>query len=329
VGRSSRTSGLWPDDVDEILGGDQCIMLAFCTPARGVVLLPVTNFAIRDSGAETITAVNSSVGVSKKLERMRSNPQVALAYHTRAHGWSDRPEYVLVQGRASLSAPHRRYFDTIPESVERQAGGNPKGGFFWDWWLRAFHIRVGVTVEVERVVVWPDIAARGTPQAYGSAVPAKQPASQPPPGKGTGPRLNQRRAARRAARAPDTLLGWVGADGFPFVVPVGIGGSEERGIVLEAPVGLVPAGARRAGLTAHRFGNYNIAQRQYIHTGWLESVGGRAVYAPHTRAGYWMPNSVFAFKLLSGAGTRWGLPAARRRGFMPEPKQLQSRRTAA
>ena len=51
-------------------------------------------------------------------------------------------------------------------------------------------------------------------------------------GKGTGPRIDHRRAARRAARLPDTLLGWVGADGFPLVTPVSALRPVENGIVL-------------------------------------------------------------------------------------------------
>src|SRR2546429_874988 len=93
----------WPDDVDEVLAGDQAIALATVTPAKGVVLMPVTNFAVRDRWAGTIEAVNSSVGVSKKLERIRRDPHVALAYHTREHGWTNRPEYVLLPGTATLS----------------------------------------------------------------------------------------------------------------------------------------------------------------------------------------------------------------------------------
>src|SRR3954451_25384942 len=95
----------WPDAVDEILDGDHVVMLAYVTPARGVVLLPVSNFAVRDREAGTVTAANSSVGVWRKLDRIRSNSQVALAYHTREHAACGRPEYVLVQGRATLSPP--------------------------------------------------------------------------------------------------------------------------------------------------------------------------------------------------------------------------------
>src|SRR4051794_17595496 len=73
----------WPDLVDAILAADQAIMLATVTPAKGVVLLPVTNFGVRDREAGTITAVNSSVGGSKKLERMRRDPPGAPAHPTR------------------------------------------------------------------------------------------------------------------------------------------------------------------------------------------------------------------------------------------------------
>src|SRR5439155_22078731 len=57
----------------------------------------------RDRARDTLTVVNSSVGVWKKLERIRRNPRVALALHTRRHGANCRAECVLVQGKASLS----------------------------------------------------------------------------------------------------------------------------------------------------------------------------------------------------------------------------------
>ena len=93
------------------------MILAYVTPASGVVLTPVTNFGVRDREAGTVT-VNTSVGAWKKLDRIRRNPHVALAFHTRAHARHDRPEYVLVQGRASLSEPIPDY----PASVLRALG---------------------------------------------------------------------------------------------------------------------------------------------------------------------------------------------------------------
>ena len=298
-------------------------MLAYVTPARGVVLIPVTNFGIRDRAAATISAVNSSVGVSRKLERVRANPRIALAYHTRRHGWTDRPEYVLVQGRASLSPPHPRYVDTIPEAFAKYAGGHPKDGRISEWWLLVWHIRVGITLEVERIVVWPQLSCGGTPAVYGTPLP-EPPDPQRAPAKGTGPRIGQARAARRAAHMPDALLGWIGSDGFPFIVRAEVTGSDDRGIALDVPPGLVPDGGRRAGFTAHRFTEHVLGQRQHIHTGWLEHESDRVAYAPHTNGGHWIPDSALAFQFVAGAGTSWGLGSdrgereARRRGFMPD-----------
>src|SRR3954471_24675801 len=161
----------WANHVDAILAGDQAVMLATVTPAKGVVLMPVTNFAVRDQEAGTITAVNSSIGVSKKLERIRSDPHVSLAYHTRRHCFgAARSEYVLVQGMASLSDPDPHYMHSIREALETCAGGHPKGGLFWDRWLRGWHTRVGVTLDVKRILVWPDLSCAGDPKVLGAAL---------------------------------------------------------------------------------------------------------------------------------------------------------------
>ena len=101
--RTAATHSIWPDTVDEIFEGDCVVLLAYVTPAAGVLLTPVMNFRVRDRARGTLTVVNSSVGVWKKLERIRRNPRVALALHTRRHGANCRAECVLVQGKASLS----------------------------------------------------------------------------------------------------------------------------------------------------------------------------------------------------------------------------------
>jgi hypothetical protein len=153
---------------------------------------------------------------------------------------------------------------------------------------------------------------------HGSSLPVEQPAIQRPPAKGTGPRVNHVRAAKRAARLPNVLLGWVGSDGFPVVVPVEVGGTEERGIVLEPPEDLVPPGGRRAGLTAHSFTRYTLGQTLRKHTGWLEAEPGRrrVVFAPHTSRGYRLPESKLVFRLAAGFVTRRGLRGARRAGIL-------------
>jgi hypothetical protein len=309
----------WPDTADEILGGDQAVVLAYVTPASGVVLTPLTNFGLRDREAGTMTPLNSSIGMWRKLERLQQSPRVGVAYHTRDQGFSDRPEYVLVQGTASLSSfQDPTWLERHRASWERFAGPRDVGPL-WERWLRVYHWRVAIEIAVERVIVWPDLGCRGQAEIYGAPLPPEPPVPQRLPAKGTAPRIDTKRAARRAARLPNLLLGWVGADGFPVVVPVMVAGTEERGIRLGAPQGLVPPGGRRAGILAHAFARHTYGQHQRKHTGWLESnpTECRVLYAPHTESGYYLPWSRFAYRLAAGFVTRRGLRHARRAGFLP------------
>src|SRR5829696_9948389 len=77
--------------------------LAYATPAGGAVVLAVAPVGLRDRERGRV-GFTTSLGFSKKLDRIRHEPRVALAYHAREHGRSDRPEFVLVQGRAELVA---------------------------------------------------------------------------------------------------------------------------------------------------------------------------------------------------------------------------------
>jgi hypothetical protein len=309
----------WPETVDEVIGGDQAVMVAQPTPAGGAVLSPLTNFGVRDREAGTMTPLNSSVGLWRKLQRIQQDPRIAIAYHTRKHSRTERPEYVLVQGTASLSPlEDRTWLERNRDLWERCAG--PIRGPVWNWWLRIYHWRIAISIRVERLVAWPDLACEGTPQVFGEALPPEPPAPHRPPKKGTGPRVNHKRAAKRAAGLPPTLLGWLDADGLPFVVPVAVGGVEEDGIVLEAPPGVsLPEGGRRAGLASHDFARYAHGQKQRRHTGWLEADAGgrRALYAPHTARGYYMPWSEFVFNLSAGFETRRRYLQGRRAGFIP------------
>jgi hypothetical protein len=317
--KTTRETVHWPDAVDEIFASDQAVMFAHVTPARGAVLTPLTNFGLRDREAGRMTPLSSSLGMWKKLERIQRNPQVAVAYHSREHSFTARPEYVLVQGRASFSslADRGEWVEEHRQSWERFIG--PRDVGFWERWTRIYHWRVGIEIEVERVVVWPDLDCRGELELHGVPFPSESPTSQRPPAKGTGPRLNHKRAARRAKRRPHVLLGWVGADGFPVVVPVRISGTEKEGISLEASSGVtIPPGGRRAGLTAHSFGHYTFGQHKHQYTGWIDADRARrGVYAPHTESGYWLPESEFLYRIGSGFVTRRGFLGGRRAGFLP------------
>jgi len=309
------SNAFWPETVETIVEGDHVVMLVYVTPARGVVLTPVTNFGVHDPGAGTVT-VNSSVGAPKKLDRIRRTPLVALAFHTREHALHERPEFVLMQGSARLSQPVADYPASILDRWERFEPWDELGRL-WKRWLRVYALRVAIETAVERVTVWPGLSCEGAAALYGAPAPAEPPASQRPPARGTGPRLDPVAVARKAARLPHVLLGWVGADGLPVAVPVEVAGASPRGVALKAPAGLVPPGGRRAGLTAHWFAERVVGQHQRVHTGWLEATedGSELVYAPHTAASYRFPSSDILFRIVAGAGTRWRLRQGRRAGI--------------
>src|SRR5439155_3239977 len=178
---TSRIAFQWPDSLDEILIGDHAVMLAYVTPARGVVLAPVTNFGLHDRAAGVVM-VNSSVGAWKKLDRIRRNPHVALAFHTRAHAEHARPEYVLVQGTAALGPPVEDYPSTILETWDQVEPWRNRA-WWWKRWQRIYALRVDIRIAIERIVVWPDLSCTGPPVVYGKPLPEEAPPAQRAPAK--------------------------------------------------------------------------------------------------------------------------------------------------
>jgi hypothetical protein len=310
---SSTETLRWSDREDEVLGGDLTAALAYVTPAAGVVLAAVAPIGLRDREHATVS-FTTSLGFGRKLDRIRLNPNVALAYHAREHGFATATDYVLVQGRASFDTePDAEMLEQVLGPASTRFMGPPRRGRFWDRWLREYYSdRVLVTVQATRVVGFDDLAARGEPRVCGQAV-AGAPAPQTPPAKGTGPRVDVDRAARRARRLPHVLLGFVGADGLPMVLPVTVEGSGPDGLALRAPDGLLPRGGRRAGLLAHRYEPKLIGLESRQHTGWLQVADdGSAVYAPHTESGFRAPANKTVLLLANGLMAKRGLARARR-----------------
>jgi hypothetical protein len=164
-----------------------------------------------------------------------------------------------------------------------------------------------VTVQVERTASWPDLARAGEPTVAGSPLPAEAAPSQAPPRNGTWPRIDVDRAGERVMKLPHTLLGWVGADGFPLVAPVRVEGVSADGFKLGGPL---PGGARRAGLLAHRYEPRLIGLEVRQYTGWLE----QDTYAPHTEQGFRAPANKTVVLLANGFLARRGLKRARALG---------------
>ena len=275
----------------------------------------VAPIGLRDREAGTVT-FTTSLGFGRKLERIRRNPRIALAYHAREHGFSQSSEFVLLQGEATpVPDPDRDYLENvIVPHAERFMGPAKRGRLFWDRWLQEYYAdRVPVTVRVERIVAWPSLDAAGEPRVFGAPLPVEAPAPQPEPKNGAGPRLDAERAARRLAALPNPLLAFGGADGYPEVRPVRIGTGGPLGVELSAAQPL-PPGGRRAGLLAHRYNARLIGLEARGHTGWL-AVGDereRALYAPHTEFGFRAPGNKTLLLLANGFLAKRGLRQARR-----------------
>jgi len=299
----------WSAAADDIIGGDLTAAVAYVTPAGGAVVTAVAPIGLRDREAGTVT-FTTSLGFGRKLDRLRREPRMALAYHARDHGFSERPEYVLIQGRATIvEEPDRDYLEGVVQPAAERFMGPPKRGVFWDRWLSAYYAdRVPVHVDVERVVVWPDLRCADAPEVFGTPLPAEAAAPQEPPKKGAGPRVDVDAAQRKLAPLPHAVLAHVQADGYPAIVPVQIGDPGAAGITLNAADRLLPPGGRRAGLLAHDYRPQLIGLAARQHTGWLQD----GVYAPHTQSGFKAPANKTLLLLGNGYLARRGLKRARR-----------------
>jgi hypothetical protein len=302
----------WPDDVDEIICGDLTAALAYVTPAGGAVVTAVAPVGLRDREAGTVS-FTTSLGLGRKLDRIARNPRVALAYHAREHGFADAPDFVLVQGDASpATEPDRDYLEeTLRPHAARFMGPPKEGKLFWDRWLREYYQdRIPVAIGVQRISVWGDPRAAALRDTLGAA-PAGEPPAQEPPRNGTGPRVDSERAASRLRALDHLLLSYVGADGYPEVVPVEVESAAPEGIRLSSARRL-PAGGRRAGVLGHSYRAKLIGLAARQHTGWLTVGEEGALYAPHTESGFRAPANKTALLLANGLLAKRGLRRARR-----------------
>ena len=290
------------------------VAVAYATPAGGAVVSPVTPVGMRDRDSGTVS-FTTSLGFGRKLERMRAESKVGLAYHTRQHGLGHpgNTRYVLVNGEAT--------FDVHPDPAQLEKifvqsipfMGEPRRGWFWDRWLSAYHAdRVVVTVAVTRIVAWPQLDCTGVPEVFGDPITDDVAVPQAPPKKGTGPRVDAAKIGARATKLPFRLVSYIDADGYPTVMPVSVTGADKSGVSLRVPHG-TPTGGRRAGLLAHDYRNQFDGVELRQNTGWLDVSGTNARYFPHTALGFKVPNKTV---LLLGNGfmARRGLAQAKRNG---------------
>ena len=303
----------WPDEIDEILAGDLVVTTGSPTPAGGVVLNSVTPLGLRDRDAGTVT-FTTSLGFGRKLERIAADPRIAVAYHTRQHGHSQRPGLVLVQGVASVKAD---YDQAERDEVRAQAAehiGQLAEGKFWDWWLKVYYEdRVGVEVAARRILWWPSGSLLDEPEVIGEPLPTQPAPEQSLPKNPGTARVSRVKVALSAQRMDHQLLGVLGADGMPLVFPVQVRGVWEDGLALAPLPDFVPPGGRRAGFIAHSFRAKLIGLSAATHTGWLEQ-GEPVVWTPHTRHGFAAPPNKSLLLIGNGAAARWGYRQAIKQG---------------
>ncbi len=239
------------------------------------------------------------------------------------------PDFVLAQGTADVPlTPSPEALAGLAPRIERFLGAVPTGRI-WDWVLTDyFDNRVVIDIAVRRVVSWPDPQGIGQRSVTGAAWP-QAPDSQRAPAKGTGPRVDTRKLAAQVAKLPHRLVGYRGSDGFPVVVPVRVTGHSDGGLLLSCAPGLLPQGARRAGLTAHSFGPQAVGLANRICTGWLQVDGDTVVYAPHTTSGFAAPPVKSVQMFFNGVFAKRGWRKARREGTLAELAQLKSRQREA
>ena len=161
----------WDDEVDAVFAGDLTAALGYRTPAGGVVVQAVAPIGMRDREQGTI-GFTTSLGFSKKLERIARDPRVAMAFHAREHGACRSDIYVLVQGTARvIERPTAQQRQRVRELSTLQLGP-PAEGPFWNRWLREYYrARVPVEITVERIAIWPDLRCAGERRVIGEPWP--------------------------------------------------------------------------------------------------------------------------------------------------------------
>lgn len=308
-------SGEWPTEGTDIIGGDLLACFATTTPMGGTTLVPVSPFGMYDEVEATVT-LSSPVSMCGKLARLLANPRCALAFFSRDHGLGSTPGFVLVQGDAELhrqatpefiDAMHAawpRFLPPIPESGWRRRAGRG----YYDW-------LVPVRIHVQRLTFWPSADAVGDATVVGAAAPPTDSAPQRPPAKGTTSRVPASRWRKQFERSPHRLVGCVGSDGYPVILPVTAVATAEGLDLVHLDL---PAGGRRAGYFGFWFDRQLAGQGGLMTTGWLDGddEGGHRTYAIHTRTAFNLPRSMMSPKTLVPLAVGFVHRKAERKGLV-------------
>ena len=245
---------MWSEREDAIIGGDLTAALAYVTPAGGAVVTPVAPIGLRDRAAGTV-GFTTSLGFGRKLDRIKQNPRVALAYHAREHGFANG-------ARLRARAGHRRAMTPAPISGRSKSVVRPASERF----MGEPRDRPVLGSLAERLLRRPRARHRAASSAWspGPTSPCagraergrqrrrrgEQPPSQQPPAQRRRTARRRRRASASAcARLPHVLAGFARRRRpARWSCPCAVGAASAAGIALRGPAaaGRAPRRAARA-----------------------------------------------------------------------------------
>ena len=231
----------------------------------------VAPIGLRDHERGEVT-FTTSLGLGKKARADPRQPRVSLAYHAREHGFATDPRFVLVQGRrASTPRPISR--------CSARSYGRPRP----DSWARRRQASSGTVTCASTRRPRPGhgrgragdrlarpALRRPSPRSAARSSRPRHPQPQAPPKKGTGPRVELGSAAKRLRPCPTSCSHFPAPTVSRWSSRWRPAEAGERGVALQAAEGVLPEGARRAGLLGHRFNAKLIGLESRQHTGWLE-----------------------------------------------------------
>jgi hypothetical protein len=273
----------WPETVVRVFERAITVEYVSLTRSGRPIMVPITPY-LKPEG-RTLD-VSTGLTYAAKAERARRNPKVCLLYADPVGSGLVDPPVVLVQGLATvrdadLQANTDRYVREVMAKTPEAFKGQPT--FLLrrlDWYFA----RIWIEVTPTRIWWWPSKALDREPDEWlapaGTAAPPSDPA---PPGEQPAawlePPADWRAVARRVvARRDQCDLSWVGADGFPFGVPVLE--AEQLGDGLRLRLGQHLPGAPQgpACLTFHTHSAAFTTQENHSFVGEISTSGPEAVF---------------------------------------------------
>ena len=260
----------WPDDVDEVLGGDMTAALAYVTPAGGTVVTAVAPCGLRDRDAGH-GHLHHLVRPAQEARADRSATRTSRSPTTPASTASPTAtQFVLVQGSARpIPATDLDWNENVlGPAAARFMGRSAHRGL-----LGSLAARVLRRPRAGDRSTWSESwsgrrsTASGEPEVHGSPRPAApEPAVRAEEG---------HRAARRRRRRPPASSPASPTCCCPGASPTAIRrwcrcASSERGRRRHPPragAAPLPAGGRRAGVLAHSYEANLTGLRSRQHTG--------------------------------------------------------------